>query len=931
MTNSHHEPHSRDQSIAQVELREGIMAWRGRWRRARLADFIQTVLPPVLLGGMTALALLDMILALPPVSRAILLGLTITGILLLIIRNSLQVMSFSLKDTAAWIDSAAGEKRHPLLTAFELLRKGNQAPEAGLSAFHLARLTSQANDVLARIPRKAVRGTTRKKGNQIHVVISGAVFLGLALLPGGRVSIARAVAPWLDIPPWSNLQFDITPSPVRVVYGDGVEIQARITGETLKRDVLLRTRDANGKRETICFEEGDSTFSQRLEHVTAPLTFCFSSGRARSQWRAVELLLRPRVLSATMDIVPPEYSRRPPRSFAVGEKPVRALSGAEITLTLTTNRPLRHGAVSFTDPRDGQRSTREAKIEGTQAMFTWMLIKDADLDVVVTGIDGLAGADPIKLRQTIIPDNPPVTEITEIPGFALATPESIVDIGVRAEDDLGISRVDLVRAVAGYRDRALLMGPEKITVDYESKIALNLAEVGIVPGEVIEFFAEGRDTNPTLGGISTSAPARLQVISQDEYAAILRKRTTMDEFATRFQVARATVQELQKILRELREAHRQGTWDGARLNEARIAAAEQAEMAAELFEKLGGDFPIYDLEKRFGADLLSYAGDLKVAAHFLRRFEAENEAFSSTLDFVIDEKVGPGGEALAATVERSNLATLVGRAMRKAALFNGVVKEQVWLTRVILRAAGGRVPDLPLLKNQAAPQRELAQSLANWLNSLKALAADMPAELAELKEDIETFVSELERLRIVSLMDECADAAEAGRSAEARQKAEEIINRLMRMRGECAANGNCVAQMMGGQLGFSPPEDLQQTLQEMLDCLKNGSGTASGQGGGGGPGDPNDGYSVADEGVRNVPMYGPERTRFRAADTDTPGQRANRGEGGQSGTGVGQAVAAPSRETRGDGTTTTGEGADLAPFRRVHPRYRGVIRRYNEY
>jgi len=518
--------------------------------------------------------------------------------------------------------------------------------------------------------------------------------------------------------------------------------------------------------------------------------------------------------------------------------------------------------------------------QGTQAIFEWTLNQDADLAIVVTGIDGLAGTAPIELRQNIIPDKPPMTEITEMPGFALATPESIVDVGVRAEDDLGISRVDLVRTVSGFRDRALRMGPDKTTIDHESKIAINLADVGIVPGEMIEFFAEGRDTNPSLGGISTSPAARLQVISQDEYAAILRKRTTMNEFSARFQVAQRTVQELQKTLHALRHAHQEKSWNEKQLNEARITAAEQAEMAAELFAKLGKDFPIYDLEKRFGTELLSYAGDLRVAAHFLRRFEAKDEKFARTLDFVIDEKVGPGAGTLTATVERAQLATLVGRAMRKAALFNGMVKEQLWLTRVILRATGGRIPDLPLLKNQAEPQKNLARALTDWMNSLQAIAAEMPEELSDIKTDIEKFVAELERLEIASLMNECADAAAAGRSAEARQKAEEVLTRLLQLRRKCSGNGNCLAQMMGGQMGFEAPADLSQTLQEMLDCLKKGSGRAGSQGGGGGPGNPNDGYSVADEGQNNVPMYGPQRTRFRADGSESTRPRFKARQGG---------------------------------------------------
>jgi len=327
--------------------------------------------------------------------------------------------------------------------------------------------------------------------------------------------------------------------------------------------------------------------------------------------------------------------------------------------------------------------------------------------------------------------------------------------------------------------------------------------------------------------------------------------------------------------------------------------------------------------------MVSYAGDLKVAAHFLRRFEAGDEKFGETLDFVIDDKVGSGATVVAETAQRAHLASLVGKAMRRAALFNGMVKEQHWLTRVILRATGERVPDLSLLANQAIPQRELAEALNGWQRGLSELAAAMPDELDDIRGDLEGFVLALAELEIVKLMGECADAAEAGRSAEARQKAEEVLSRLLQLRRQCSGNGNCVGQMMCGQMGFKVPGDLEATCKEMLDSLKKGRGKGGGGGGGGGPGNPDDGYSVADEGLRNVPMYGPERTRFRAG-ADSPGMSSKPGKGGPGGSGADEDIAAPRRETLGEGVSRSGEGAQAAPTRRVHPRYREVIRRYNE-
>jgi len=910
-------------------FRAQMTVWRDRWRRKRLAHLLFRAFPPVVLAGLAMLAIIDMVLALPSSARSVLLASVILVALVLVARLVVRVLNFGLRDTALWLDQVSGQRRRPLLTVLELLGHGQGERDDGMSAFHLARLTTRANTVLGGVSTAVVRDAVHRRLPQWRSLAAVVAPVLLALLPGGRTSISRVCAPWLDIPPYSKLQFEINPDPVRVVYGDGVEIETRIAGAVPERDVLLRTRDVNGQRATICFQDGESTFSQRLENVTGPVEFCFATGRARSRWRSVELLMRPRILSANLQIVPPSYSGRSTRGFAVGKKPIRALLGARMKLTIASNRALKEGSIQFTDPVNGRETFVAGRADGDCAVFEWTLRQDADLEVEVTGNDGLRCTSPVRVRQTVIPDNPPSTEITELPAFALATPESIIQVGVRAEDDLGVSRVDLIRTVSGFRDRALQMGPDAVSVDHESAVDLDLGQIGVVPGEEIEFFAEGRDTNPALSGISASPVAKLQVISRDDYAAILRRRTTMDEFQARFSVARQTIRDLQQDLNRLREAFREGTWDEAELNEGRLAAAEKAGKAAELFDTLGRDFPIYDLERRFGAEMVSYAGDLKVAAHFLRRFEAGDEKFGETLDFVIDDKVGSGATVVAETAQRAHLASLVGKAMRRAALFNGMVKEQHWLTRVILRATGERVPDLSLLANQAIPQRELAEALNGWQRGLSELAAAMPDELDDIRGDLEGFVLALAELEIVKLMGECADAAEAGRSAEARQKAEEVLSRLLQLRRQCSGNGNCVGQMMCGQMGFKVPGDLEATCKEMLDSLKKGRGKGGGGGGGGGPGNPDDGYSVADEGLRNVPMYGPERTRFRAG-ADSPGMSSKPGKGGPGGSGADEDIAAPRRETLGEGVSRSGEGAQAAPTRRVHPRYREVIRRYNE-
>lgn len=922
------EPTAQSGDPAQA-FRVKLVTWRNRWRLAALRSFTVRRLPPAVAIAALTLTAIDLLLVLQPTPRLVLLVLAAAVLAMFLAFRVAGILSFDLAKTAHLLDRLSGEPRSRARTAWELTGGNGVAETDAMTAYHVRGAVECADRQLAGMDthRLATVAAGSARGRQQWLALAGlAVIL---VLPATRTHLVRAVAPLLDTPPYSSLAFTVTPSPVKVVYGDGVQLRVAVSGGTPREDVQLVTWDAAGSHGTTCFLEGGGVYSQKLENVTSPLRFCFRTGRARSLWHEVELLLRPRILGARVNLAPPRYSGLPTHEFEVGDKPVSGLAGSTVTLIVESNRPLGGGEAVFYATTGEQLETAAASVlDPTTLRFQWTLAEPREVRAELIGSDGLEGTHPLVLRQTVVPDAPPAAEIAALPPFSLATPDAFVDVGVRAEDDLGLTSVDLVRTVAGFRDRAVSMGLRPPSPVHNETRALDLGELGVVPGETLEFFAEARDTNPSLAGISTSPVSRLTVISREEYAELLRRRTTMDEFETRFRVALEAMLDLRRKLRHLRDTVNAENHSIKELDSLRKAAAEQAGKTAELLDKLAGDFPIFQLERRFGAELANMAGDLRVAAHFLNRFTADDPKFPETLKFVLEEKVGLHAERAAEMAADAEIAALVGRMLRQAAVFNTLVANQMWTTRSILRATTGRIPDLPLLRNQGLDQRQIANDLEAWSRDIRNLADNMPTELAELAAGANTFLDALDKLEILPLMRQCADAAEAGRSAEASEKAREVLERLMRLRKECLGKGNCVARMMGGQLGFKIPQAIGPTVQQMLDCLKEGDGQrpgSSGTGLGGGPGNPNDGFSVADATGRNIPMYGPIRTRFKAGAAPAEGPGRQGGNGG--GAGDEEGTDETGREVM-DGQSTTSEGAGMNPFRRVHPRYREALRRY---
>lgn len=922
-----------------TKFNERLRQWRRRWTADRCREVLLLVIPMRAVLFLSALGALDLLLAWPPEARYTAGGLALTAFLIWTARDLQCALRKSPRETAKALDAAGESPRRRVLAAYELSRaepkpQEQKKPDDGLGAFCIDQAVRKASAVLDAVPPHGLRNPQRRARRRRRLAQAILVLAVLLVFPGGRTSLQRSTLPWRDVPPWSRLEFQVRPDPVRAVYGQGAELFLTLAGGDMPSgEVELVTRDASGRHVSACFREGPRRYTQRIQNITAPLEFCFRAGRARSRWRRVELLLRPRILEAHFSVLPPAYSDRPPATFPAGSRPLEALAGSEIALTLQANRPLADGTMTILSGAYGEvTETIPGEVSDTDAnsaVFRWTLTGDARAEARVLGDDGLAVVGPFEFHQIAVPDRPPEVRLSDIPPFSLATPRSEITIMAEASDDLHVRRLDLVCGLHGFRDRACSLGPADPTPEYRATWIADLARLGAAPGDTLEFFAEARDTNPSLDGIGNSNIARVEVISEDEYAAILRKRSDLAKFATRFTLASKQLKRLRASVRNLREAQRSGQSTTEELNAQRKAAAAEAQKTVELFEKLSADFAIYELERRLTSEMADILGDLKVAESLLNKTRADNPKFADTLRYVAEEKLATREMDVTEIAEFAEIAQDIGEALKELTGIQNMVREQEWLVRMIGRAAGGQTPDLPLLKNQADPQRRIAEQLQQTSARLRTLAKRIPEDYAPFPREIDALAAHLEDQDIAKLMADAAEAANAGRAREAREKAAETLQRLRSGLARSCTSGSCLGNTLGGNPAFCRGTSLSETIRQMLDGLRNpgqkqGRGNAGGAGAGT-AGSAEDGYWMAAVGQRNVPMYGPKRLQLHARSQAQP---INIDADGDTG---GEATTEKVSDTPGNTLTPN---RDIPPPKKqhrsktIHPRYREALKRY---
>lgn len=900
-----------------MEFTDELARIRNAWRRGLAVGALMD-LAAIAMVSIAAICWLDLLIAMGSGWRLGISAATAVALAAVLALRVIRLARLDNRAAAIHADKLLASRRREVLSAFELARlEAASTPAMILYCIGtcVAAATARLRSIEDPRPHAAIRAARKRL-----FIAAAIVFLPALLNPLAALTLAgRLFVPLADIPPWSPYRFAVDPERPQIIYGGDATINVAISGAPIRKSVTFATRQGDRTQEVDCYHGGTAHFAQRIERVTQPIDFCFRVGRARSRWHRVEVLLQPVVESAEVRLTPPAYSRRPERTFALGAEPLSGLRGSKVEMLVRSNRPLGSGTMTLA-PTDGISAARTIEGEGrglSGTTFSWTLDFSALVKVQIRDIQGTPAREPMRISQDVIPDAPPKVSIEEPAPFSLATPSVTVPISGYAEDDLSLRRVELLRGLVGYRQRGMEIdgapGASACTVTG----ALNLAPLGIEPGQVIEILIEAMDSNPDLTGIGASGIARVEIISDEAYADIVRKQTTLAEFSARFAELAESVDALARELAAAQQALA-GETAAAEKAAARIPALrERVRETAKHMRQLASDFAAFDLEER----LSETANDIAFGLEKTLGHPGWEAADRAAMAKAIEESLGALGRKQAEVKELSEDASsvaAVGRLMACAARYRALLDRQELLTGRLDRFAAGEkqvIDPVQLAKTQDAIREELS-ALGG---EIEAAARDLPDGYEDLRDSAREFSGALRELKIPKPMSSCALACRNGRSREARDEGLRALELMRQLISNCDMGGLCK-----GGIAFVVPADLSATMAQMLEALmqRYGSGTGSGLAGGAGlglagfgDGGRLDGYSMPD-----VPVYGPPR---RSLANTFAGRE--RGDGRAGGGGMAQKANVNERVRSQEKEPVKGRGAIIEA---VPARYRDAVKAF---
>ncbi len=848
-------------------------------RLMRLGRILVTLLGVAGLVGLlwAAFGLSDAFVAFEPAARVaitrVLLGLVAgTGAILLV--RALQV---DRATAAAKADEALADPRQSASSGLSLPEKSEQSP---LSEYLTRRTLDDAANNLATIPASKIfpwRCVARMAASLLIMATIG-IALKFSAPAAFWTVTSRLLHPGDDIPPYSPLLFKISPANPACLYGETLDLTAEISGTTLEHPVqcLVKQTRTNQVLRLPAFRESASRYSRKLDGLTEPVEIAFASGKARSRWLKVEILLEPRILAGTVRLTPPAHTGLTETSFALDTNEIAAIEGSSVTLELTSNRPLASGALVLTPAAapgvEAKATSYTGTLSGPQRVsFTWTAVQSGKISANVRDLRGTAAASPLELTMRMMPDQAPLVQMSSPPRQLLATPKSIIPVRGTATDDFALSKLQFVRTLSGFRDRIRVVAPALHDKSYAFDDKLDLDALGLQAGQTIELMLEATDHNPSLLGSASSEISRIRIISEDEYAEYIRAKTTIAQFAARFQAAREAMEKASEALEKLKDSLDKNDAAAAEkaLDEARKAHRE----AADLLDKIAGDFPAFELEKRLQELAQQQAEDLRANLDALEKLDPAGDEAAAEVERLL-EKLGQRKPQEQQLDEDVALARKAASILEMAAKFRQIYENQVSMAKrfgsIVQEFRQGDDQNRRLLPSLADTQTHIREALIEFKTELHRrldAAGDEPM-LESLVESAMQFLTDLDAAAPETLMDAAAGHAKVGEATDAYANAELARAQLERL---LSKPDEFPKAAMGGAPEFKVARpDVNATIEEMLEALlgQNPGGQGGGQPGGEGAQRPGGfgGQGVAGGGFpMDLPVIGPDRLQFEPA------------------------------------------------------------------
>ncbi|MEI6168581.1 MAG: hypothetical protein WCS52_15465, partial [bacterium] len=371
--------------------------------------------------------------------------------------------AFTLAGIARLIETHHPELQERISSAVQLL-SSRDLPSIRGSDTLIAALTAEAvREAVTIQPRREIsfRGA-------IPFVVAALLVLGVlaaSYLVRPRQTgflLARAAAPFLNLPNVQAMDLVIEPGDTLIAAGSSLQVSLR-TANPVVTSARLRQVDRQGHESVIDMlalppltNQPGRRFTVTLPSVMNDFRYRVHAGDALSRFFTARVATPPVIEHLDIRYRFPEYSRLGVKHEHDGSGTIRALVGTEVTISAEVNKPARQAALQINSPTLTNSITGTVRTVGKTVFYDFSL-------TLPKGLNGgwtLRLTDEINLTNSpfehsiqALPDNPPVITVTSPLQKELHLNRATrLPVSYRATDDLGLTALAMVLTLPGSTD-----------------------------------------------------------------------------------------------------------------------------------------------------------------------------------------------------------------------------------------------------------------------------------------------------------------------------------------------------------------------------------------------------------------------------------------------------------------------------------------------
>ncbi len=425
--------------------------------------------------------------------------------------------------------------------------------QKGLSAMAVSRAATKAAQIdqslaIPARPVKMIASVLAAVGLLIAVV-------GFSMPKLAKTQWSRFVSPSDDVPPFSMMEFEVTPGDVEIRYGEGLDVVAKLDSTPVDELQLVLTGES-GETDIVeevvpMFSEGNNQWCASLLRVVQPLKYQIRSGRARSDRYSIKLILVPEITDVQFRVTPPAYTRLG-ESVVSGADEVNGLPGTRVKVIAASNRPLSLGRLSLT--HEDQVELVELLPNGDQTsevIGEFEIEQSGKFEIQLVDSDGIESSQTVSGSVTMLEDTKPFVRLTNPKQNSLATATVQLPISIDAEDDFGISNLSLYRSLNDTRPLPMKIEVPAGVSRWNFRNSLPLSQYDLKPGDKLELFARVEDNDPRSTKGNESPIHTVHIISRAQFEQMNQRQMGLESVLAKYRQIQRRLESLEAMQREI--------------------------------------------------------------------------------------------------------------------------------------------------------------------------------------------------------------------------------------------------------------------------------------------------------------------------------------------------------------------------------------------